>query len=99
MKIQSLPKELLAEVLIFIADHESLHGLEPIFSSGISAEQVRTGLRELSVQLLQEVEKESAAGPQEISHEHLSPAALRLLSVLNPREEKRLFKAFGFVDR
>ncbi|MBI2980907.1 MAG: hypothetical protein HYY44_01140 [Deltaproteobacteria bacterium] len=98
MKIQSLPKDLLAEVIHYIADYESLDGLRENLAADFTQGAVRGALREVAVQLLTEVEEEKEAGRPEVSAGLLSRESKELLSSLSPLEGKKLLKAFGFLD-
>ncbi|MBI2082057.1 MAG: hypothetical protein HYT76_00670 [Deltaproteobacteria bacterium] len=98
MKIQSLPKDLLAEVIHYIADYESLDGLRENLAADFTQEDIRGALREVAVQLLKEIEEEKESGRSEISTRLLSQESKELLSSLSPLEGKKLLKAFGFLD-
>lgn len=98
MKIQSLPKELLVGILHYLADQEPLEGLAQVFGKGVALEDVRTALRELAVQLSLEVEPEQEVGSTALFRDHLSVEAKELLAALSPRDERKLLKAFGFLD-
>ncbi|MBI2068430.1 MAG: hypothetical protein HY539_04770 [Deltaproteobacteria bacterium] len=98
MKIRSLPKEILAEVLRAIADYEKLDGLQQVVSADFSLEETRTALRELAVQLREEAVQEKMESDVPPSRESFSDETRNLLARLSPREEKRLLKAFGFFE-
>ncbi len=100
MKIQSLPKEMLVEILHYMADYERLEGLEQILHGDFSILDVRAAMRELAVQLRDELGEERQADgvsdAQGISH--LSAHTKKILSGLSPREEKALLRVFKLVE-
>ena len=100
MKIQPLPKEVLAEILWYLADYERFQGLEQTLQGGISIVDVRSALRELSVQLREDLTKEQQAiGAVDSSKiENLNSHTRKILSSLSPREEKTLLRIFGLLE-
>ncbi len=98
MKITSLSKEVLSEVLLYLADYERLESLEGVVSCSI--QDVRSALRELAVQLREELTKEyqSSAIVDSGKIANLSGSTKRVLAGLSPREEKTLLRLFGLVD-
>ncbi len=97
MKIQSIPKELLAEILHYMADDESLEGLGKVIGEVALLEDVRAALRELAVQLAKQVDQQKEEGTL-VYPNNLSASARALLSSLSPTEERRLLKSFGYPD-
>ena len=100
MKIQSLPKEVLAEILWYLADYEQFHGLEQTLQGGISIVDVRSALRELSVQLREDLVKDqqSSGAIDSSKIDNLSTHTRKILSGLSPREEKTLLRIFGLLE-
>lgn len=96
MKIQSLPKEVLVELIHYLADYERFEGLESILGGDFPMEDARAALRELAVQLRLEFDEEREETSVGVSPQYLSVPSKKLLSALSPREEKKLLKAFGF---
>lgn len=100
MKIKSLPKEFLIEVLNYMADYERLEGLEQILEGEYTIHDVKTALREVVVHLRSELETEKGQGslPNFQRDERLSTQVRQLLSVLGPGEERRLLARFGLLE-
>lgn len=98
MKIQSLPKDLLIEVLHYLADHGSLEGLDQVLGRQFLFEDTRAALRELAVQLSSELEQEREQKGITIPWDDLSLRTRKLLTSLSPGEERRLLRAFRFFD-
>jgi hypothetical protein len=100
MKIRSLPKELLIEVLHYLSDYERLEGLGQILDEEFTLEDVRAALREIANRLAEGTpsrapEDESTLPEACLAEVHLSHEARRLISTLSSVERERLLKAFG----
>lgn len=95
MKIQSLPGDVVAELLHYLADHDSWQGLGQTLGGDFSLEDAKAALRELAVQLRQEEERATEEKGTNDLKKFLSPEARHLISALSPREEKKLLKVFG----
>ncbi len=100
MNLKSMPKELLVEVLDYLADYERLEGLHQVLEGDYTTLDVRSVLRELSLHLRQEVEKEKQdKNLTEVrKDEHFSQKVKNLLSVLSPGDERKLLSKFGLLD-
>ncbi len=100
MKLNSLPKELFVEILDYIADYEALHGLDEILDGEHTILDVRSALRETSLQLRKEIqaEKEGKNLTEVRKDEKLSTQVRNLLSILSPGDERRLLIRFGLLD-
>jgi len=98
MKIQSLPRDVVVELLHYLADFEPLEGLSRILGADFPLEDARAALREIAVNLVSEEESDSEANEASQLRRYLSREAQSLLASLSPREEKRLLKALGLVD-
>ncbi len=100
MKLKSLPKELLAEVLDYIADYERLEGLDHILEGDYTTLDVRGVFREIAVHLRKQVteEREDKSLVDVRKDENLSREVKNLLSVLSPGDERRLLMKFGLLD-
>jgi len=99
MKIQSLPAEVLVEILHYLADYERLAGLGEILDQEITVDDVRASLRELAVQIQKAIDQKKLDGPTPVSGRlaHVSPSVKQVLSRLSPREEKTLLGLFGLL--
>lgn len=100
MKLKSLPKELFAEVLDYLADFEHLHGLNEILDGEHTVLNVRSALREAANQLRKQViaEKEEKSLTEYRKDERLSTQVRSLLSILSPGDERKLLDRFGFLE-
>jgi hypothetical protein len=81
----TMPKDILAELVGFIADREQLCCVEKELGGDITVNQVRDALRELSFTLKREAVSES-----------VSSQVREVLSNLSSHEEEKLLAAFGF---
>ncbi|MBI1909898.1 MAG: hypothetical protein HYS22_06995 [Deltaproteobacteria bacterium] len=101
MKINALPKEVVAELLNFIADTEPFEETGKILGDSVEIGDLRRALREIGQALRREAasEKEKNLPFDSKSNGYLSPEAERLLSCLTPREERIVLKTFGFLDK
>jgi hypothetical protein len=100
MNLKSLPKELLAEALNYIADHEELSSLDEALGGDHTLVEVRGALREMAAHLRREaVEQRSDKSLMDVRKDtRLSQKVRSLLSVLSPTDEKKLLTQFGLLD-
>ena len=100
MKLKSLPNELFVEVLDYLADYETLGGLDEILGGKHTLLDVRSALRELSLYLRKEIETEQGAKslPDYQKDTLLSPQAKQVLQVLSPGDERKLLTRFGLLE-
>jgi hypothetical protein len=100
LKLKSLPKELFAEVIDYLADYESLEGLAQVLEGDHTILDVRSALRELALHIRKELgaEKDEKSLLEYRKDERLSPLVRELLSVLSPGDERRLLERFGFLE-
>ena len=100
MKLKSLPKELMVEILDYLADYEHFEGLDQVLEGEYTLLEVRSALHELSIHLRKELEQERSEKslPDHQKDAFLSPTAKRVLSVLSPGDERRLLTRFGLME-
>lgn len=100
MKLKSLPKELFAEVLDYMADFEHLHGLNEILDGEHTILNVRSAFREAANQLRKQVsaEKEEKSLTEYRKDQRLSDQVRNVLSILSPGDERKLLDRFGFLE-
>ncbi len=98
MKIVSLPKDVLAELLRYLADQPVPDDLGHAMGGDFSPESGRAALRELAVQLAAEFEAERERSNPAVDPEILSSQTRKILSSLTPKDEKSLLKTFGLLD-
>lgn len=96
MKIRSLPKEVLAEFLYYIADHEPLEKLQKMTTGQFSIDEARDALREVASQL--GVESLQEGSEKKVRLKNVSTEVRHLLSALSPMEEQKLLKVFGLLE-
>ncbi len=99
MKLKSIPRELFAEVLDYIADYERLSGLDSILEGQYTVLDVRGALHEVALRIRQIVEEEKEGRlPNYQKDEKLTPRVKDILSALSPTDERRLLDRFGLLD-
>lgn len=100
MKLNSLPKELFAEILDYLADYEHLHGLNEILDGEHTILDVRSAMREMALQLRKEVEgaRDEKSLTDLRKDARFSSQVRNLLSILSPGDERKLLLRFGLLD-
>jgi flagellar biosynthesis/type III secretory pathway chaperone len=100
MRLKSLPKELFAEVLDYLADFEHLHGLNEILDGEHTILDARSALHEAAIQLRKQIasEKDEKNITDYRKDTRLSEQVRNLLSILSPGDERKLLDRFGFLD-
>ena len=99
MKIETMPKETLAELLLFLAENEEFTSVQELIAEGVSVVQVRTALREVAIELRREADAEEGSQYNPQKDSKLSPEAKTIISYLSPGEEKSLLSAFGLIEK
>jgi len=100
MKITSMPKDTLAEMIRFIAENEKFACVKQQLGDVFSTAEVRAALREVAGALMDEAVAEGSAEASEArADEALSERTKEVLSSLTPAEERKLFAAFGLVSK
>ena len=100
VKIVSMPKETVAELLRYLAEHENFTSVTRQLDDGFTVQQVRAVLREVADGLSMEAEEEQKDSVHELRRdEDLSSRAKDVMTTLTPREERRLLAAFGLITR
>lgn len=94
-----MPKETLAELLLFLAENEEFASVEKRLAEGMSIAQVRAALRELAVGLKQEAAEEGDSHYNPQKDGKLSSQTKEIISYLSPGEERALLQAFGLIER
>lgn len=98
MEFKTMPKEAIAELLFFLAEHEDFSSIRQL-NGGVTVQEVRAAFREVAQRLRQEADTEWAShsyNPQK--DRRLSKEAKEIISYLSPGEERTLLSAFGLVD-
>lgn len=100
IKTTVMPKETMAELLLFLAEHEKFNSVVEKLGGGMTVEEVRASLRELSRELACEAAMEKNRDVTEVKREiRLTSKTKEVISCLSDREENRLFAAFGFCGK
>lgn len=98
MKLNTMPIEMAAELIAFVADKEDFCAAAEALKGSVSAEQIRALLREISRELLSEVKVDKGEEYDVEKCSFLSKDTKKIISCLSPREEKTLLKVFGFYE-
>lgn len=99
MKIETMPKETLAELLLFLADHEEFTKVEELLNEAVTVAQAKAALREVAMGLMKEAAEEAASPYNALKDSALSKEAKTIISYLSPGEEKSLLSAFGLIEK
>lgn len=95
---RTIPKDILAELIGFIADREPFHSVQKELGGDMTVDQVRDALRELSFELKRESIAESSFCSDSGEDVRVSSQVQNVLSCLSTQEEKKLLRAFGFEE-
>lgn len=100
LKINSMPKETLVELLHFLAENERFSSVSEKLEGSVSVDEVRTVLRELAREVsriaITEQDKELADAKKSV---HLSAKTKKIISYLSSQEERKLLTTFGLADK
>jgi hypothetical protein len=88
----SIPKDTLAEVLLYLADKEIFPSIKGLGT--ISPAQLKNALKELALKLKQEARNETPLEDMENLEKSLKKPHQEILSELQPEEKHRLLKSF-----
>jgi hypothetical protein len=98
MKITTMPKETLSELIHFIAENERFASVGTHLGTAFALPQVRAALREVAEGLAAEARAEQAGADCGAGHkDDLSSRAREIISSLTQAEEKKLLSAFGLI--
>lgn len=95
MKFKNITKEAVCELLLYLAEHEEFESLKSL--KAFTKEEMQEVLREIAIQLKEELTDEGGSQRPHYQEYNLSPKALSLISCLSPREELLLFKSFKLL--
>ena len=99
MRIKSMPKGTLAEMIRFIAENESLSSVERLLSGSFTVAEVKASLRELADVLTEQAFSEGEPQARDArSESELSSKARQVMASLTPAEERKLMAAFGMLS-
>ena len=100
MDIKTMPKETLAELLLFLAENEEFSSLQKLLDGGFAPEEVQAAFRELAVGLRQEAIQETSQQIQDVKNDSfLTKKTKTIISSLSPIEEKTLLTVFGLIEK
>lgn len=98
INLKTMPKDTVAELLRYIAEHEDLSSVEKLASEDLSPESAKATLREVADELAREAAAENRSTYDVKGCKVLSKEAKTIISCLSPREEKSLLTTFGLID-
>lgn len=92
--IKRMPKETLAELILFISENENFSSVSKNLHGSFTVAEVRAALRELASEIAREAGNEHIAhGPH--AESELSSKAKEIITLLPKSESQRLLAAFG----
>lgn len=98
MKINTMPKGVACELLAYIAENENFKAVLESLGDDISADEIKSLLREISFELQKELSAETGEQYDVKKCPHLSKNTKKIISYLSSHEENALLKAFGLVE-
>ncbi len=97
IKISTMPKETLVELLLYLAENEKFPSVSKELKGGVTVDEVKDVLRELAMGLAREEQVEKGEGTIDmLKQAGASAKARKIMSALSAREEKTILNAFGF---
>jgi len=97
MNIKSMPKEVAAELLRYIAEHEDFNSVE-VIGADVRPAIAKGLVKEVAEELAREAAAEGKTTYDVKGCKNLSKLSKTVISCLSPREEKSLLSAFGLID-
>jgi hypothetical protein len=88
----SLPKEIMAEILLFLADREDFSSLKNLGT--VSKKQFRTALLDLAEKIKTEAKAETSQSEMSDLKKNLKKNLQSIFSELPPEEQERLLRGF-----
>jgi len=99
IKIKTMPKEALGELLAYLADNESFSTAEKKLDGCVTVPEIRAALRELAVEVKREAASEDINAKELVKGTGVSRKTKKVLTSLSNYEEKKLLSAFGFIEK
>ena len=99
IKLKTMPKATAAELLLFLAQHESFANTCQQLENEMSSAEVKAMFRELAAELNREAASEGEQDYKLSSDRSVAKKTKDVLSYLSPREERRILSAFGLIDK
>ncbi|OGP12508.1 MAG: hypothetical protein A3I75_01145 [Deltaproteobacteria bacterium RIFCSPLOWO2_02_FULL_50_16] len=98
MKFKTFPKDVIVELLLFLAENESFESIRKGFDRGITPGEVREVLLEVADYFRRDLGGEEEAFLERDSYEkYLSKNSLAVLEALLPQEKQMILKGFGLA--
>jgi hypothetical protein len=99
MNLKSMPKDVAAEILSYLAENEDFDSIEKLAGGDISIAEVRALLRDISSSLVAIAASENKDAFNAKNSRDLSKISKDIISSLSPREERQLLSTFGLIDK
>lgn len=97
--IKTMPKEVLGELLTFLADNEPFTSVEKQLDGCMTVAEMRAVLRELAIEIKREAASENIGASDIVKDAGVSRKTKEVISCLSNYEEKKLLSAFGFTEK
>lgn len=98
MKLNTMPKELACELLVYISEREDFDKVCESLGGEFPPERIKALLRELAAVLQAELKDEKRKNYNVKECSYLSKGSKKVISCLSPGEERTLLRVFGLVD-
>lgn len=92
MKFSKFSTDMVAELLVYLADHDKFESLKGF--RDISRADVQNVLEELAEQVQQSGERQPLVRKTQLSDKELAQKTTQVISKLTPREEEILLRSF-----
>ncbi|MBI4126337.1 MAG: hypothetical protein HY465_02465 [Deltaproteobacteria bacterium] len=97
--LKTMPKQVVAELLQFMAEHETFERTTNPLGENFTAAEIKATLRELAMELLREAATDAEANRYDVKADKtIAPKVRKIISYLSPLEEQTLLKTFGVIE-
>lgn len=96
MKFANFSQEAVAELLIYLADHEDFKSIQDM--KNITKGDVKNMLAELAEHLKEKAEKQPIMRKSQLKQKQLGVNTSQVISKLTPKEEEILFQSFRISE-
>ena len=98
MKLKTMPKEVAAELLVYVAEREEFKNVAASLEGEFSPQEIKALLREVAFELQKELQQEGRDVLEKGQASHLTDKTKKIISYLSPHEEKTLLSGFGLIE-